>query len=308
MRLICALLLVLSFDASRPCLAQTALPPDPARNASLSDSAASPIRIRGNAKIPRLLLQVAPLYPPLARQTRTSGIVRLHLVIAGDGSVREAAVVSGHPLLQQAAIDAVRKWRYEPTSVEGKPVEVEKQVDVVFEIEGQSVPAPLAPPPVDPAIKSAVLRLFSVMNFKENAARTAQVAMDELRPALAASLPATVNRQAILDAYTAQLAALLQSDDYLDRAAEIYANYFSEEDIRALTDFYSSPAGQRLSASMPGLNADLNALGQRLANRALPGILAQLCSDFPDLSRDPNFCRPNNSSSAPPPMPARDQP
>ena len=296
MRLICALLLLLSFDASRPSLAQTAPRPEPAPAASLSDSAPSPLRIRGNAQIPRLLLQVAPMYPPLARQVRISGIVRVHLVIAGDGSIREAAVVSGHPLLQQAAIDAVRKWRYEPTSVDGKPVEVEKQVDVVFELEGQSVPAPLAPPQVDPAIKSAVLRLFSVMNFKENAARTAQAAMEELRPALAASLPATANRQAILDAYTAQLAALLQSDDYLGHAAEIYAGYFSEEDIRALTDFYSSPAGQRLSASMPELNADLNALGQRLANRALPGILAQLCANFPDLTRDPNFCRTSNSA------------
>ncbi len=80
-------------------------------------------------------VRTAPLYPPLARQTKVQGTVVLHAIIGTDGTVKELQVVSGHPLLIQAAIDDVKRWRYKPTLLNGKPVEVDTEIDVVFSLQ-----------------------------------------------------------------------------------------------------------------------------------------------------------------------------
>ncbi len=99
---------------------------------------AAPARIRqgGNVQQARLINMVRPVYPPLAKQARISGTVRLHAIIAKDGSVIQLEVVGGHPLLVQSALDAVRQWRYQPTLLNGEPVEVDTTVDVVFSLGG----------------------------------------------------------------------------------------------------------------------------------------------------------------------------
>ena len=81
-----------------------------------------------------LINKVQPTYPPLARQTRISGTVRLHAIISKDGSVQQLEVLSGHPLLVQAALDAVRQWRYRPTLLNGEAVEVDTTIDVIFSL------------------------------------------------------------------------------------------------------------------------------------------------------------------------------
>jgi protein TonB len=73
-----------------------------------------------------------PVYPPLARTARVSGMVRLQAIIAIDGSIAELNVISGHPMLIAAALDAVKQWRYRPTVLNGKPVPVDTQIDVNF--------------------------------------------------------------------------------------------------------------------------------------------------------------------------------
>ena len=90
------------------------------------------IRQGGNVQAALIINRVTPSYPPLARQTRIQGTVKLHAIIAKDGSVQQLEVVSGHPLLVQAALDAVRQWRYKPTLLNGEPVEVDTTVDVIF--------------------------------------------------------------------------------------------------------------------------------------------------------------------------------
>jgi protein TonB len=76
------------------------------------------------------------MYPPLAKQARISGSVLLHAIIEKDGSVIQLEVISGHPLLVQAALDAVRQWRYQPTLLNGEPVQVDTTVTVVFSLGG----------------------------------------------------------------------------------------------------------------------------------------------------------------------------
>jgi protein TonB len=99
----------------------------------------TPSRIRqgGNVTQAKLINMVKPQYPTLARQARVQGTVRLHAIIAKDGTVMQLEVLPGaHPLLIQAAIDAVRQWRYQPTLLNGEPVEVDTTIDVIFTIGG----------------------------------------------------------------------------------------------------------------------------------------------------------------------------
>lgn len=99
---------------------------------------ATPPRIKVSDGITAGLLvrKVQPIYPPLARQARISGEVVLQAVIGKDGSIRNLQTISGHPMLIQSAIDAVRQWRYKPYLLNGDPVEVDTQIHVNFTLTG----------------------------------------------------------------------------------------------------------------------------------------------------------------------------
>jgi protein TonB len=100
--------------------------------------AVTPQRIKqgGNVTAASIITQTRPVYPPLARQARIQGSVVLHAIIDKDGNVAQLEVVSGHPLLVQAALDAVRSWRYKPTLLNGDPVEVDTTITVTFTMGG----------------------------------------------------------------------------------------------------------------------------------------------------------------------------
>jgi protein TonB len=79
-----------------------------------------------------LIFQPRPEYPPLAKMARIQGVVRMEIVVNKDGSVQDIKVITGHPLLVKAAIEAVSRWRYQPTLLEGQPVEVLTEVEQKF--------------------------------------------------------------------------------------------------------------------------------------------------------------------------------
>ncbi|MGA8154218.1 MAG: energy transducer TonB [Terriglobales bacterium] len=83
-----------------------------------------------------LIHRVQPEYPPLARQARIQGTVVLRAVISTEGRIENLQVLSGHPLLVPAAMEAVRQWRYRPYSLNDQPVEVETQITVNFTLAG----------------------------------------------------------------------------------------------------------------------------------------------------------------------------
>jgi len=93
-----------------------------------------PLRIGGNVQAARIITRVAPEYPEMARMGRISGVVRLHAIIGKDGRIKQLEVISGHPMLAQAALDAVRQWRYQPTLINAEPVEVDTTIDVIFSL------------------------------------------------------------------------------------------------------------------------------------------------------------------------------
>jgi TonB family protein len=90
------------------------------------------IRVGGNAEAANLVQKVTPIYPPEAKANRVQGSVRFTVVIGKDGRVQNVTLVSGDPVLAQAAKDAVQQWVYKPTLLNGDPVEVMTQVDVNF--------------------------------------------------------------------------------------------------------------------------------------------------------------------------------
>jgi len=79
-----------------------------------------------------LMVKTLPVYPAIAKSARVSGTVELHATISKNGSIKDLHVVSGSPMLQQAAVDAVRTWRYKPYMLNDAPTEVETTIRVVF--------------------------------------------------------------------------------------------------------------------------------------------------------------------------------
>jgi len=101
--------------------------PPPAQPAN-----SSPVQIGGNVEAAKLIGMVRPFYPSIARQAHVEGTVVLSAIIGSDGTVEFLHYVSGPPLLVQAALDAVRQWRYEPTLLNGRPVAVATTIKVIF--------------------------------------------------------------------------------------------------------------------------------------------------------------------------------
>jgi periplasmic protein TonB len=99
---------------------------------------ATPQRVRVSAGVTSGLLvrRIQPNYPPLARQARIQGTVVLHAVISKEGAIENLTLVSGHPMLAPAAIDAGKQWKYKPYLLNGEPVEVDTEVQVNFTLAG----------------------------------------------------------------------------------------------------------------------------------------------------------------------------
>ena len=107
----------------------------PAHTAPPAENAPAPKRIRISAlRVARLVHRVEPDYPALARKMRVSGVVQLEGIIGTDGRLRKLRVLSGHPMLARAALDAVSQWIYEPTLLGGDPVEVIAPIIVTFRL------------------------------------------------------------------------------------------------------------------------------------------------------------------------------
>jgi protein TonB len=109
-------------------------PPPPPPPPSFAEPAAGVQRIRvgGNVQSANLTTKVTPTYPPLAKQARIQGAVSFSALIGVDGKIRDLQIISGHPLLTQSAVDAVKQWVYRPTLLNGNPVEVVTQIDVNY--------------------------------------------------------------------------------------------------------------------------------------------------------------------------------
>lgn len=107
-------------------------PPHAATPKTAETVAHAPIRVSTGVQEAKIIRRVMPVYPVLAKQARVSGKVELLGIIGTDGSIQRLKVLSGHPLLIAAAVDAVRQWVYKPTLLNGQPVEVIAPILVTF--------------------------------------------------------------------------------------------------------------------------------------------------------------------------------
>ena len=113
--------LLASVIASEPA------PPPPPRPSE-------PVRVGGQITRPQRVRDVPPVYPQLAREAGVQGTVILETVIGVDGTVQDVKVLRSIPLLDAAAVDAVRQWRFTPTLLNGEPVAVVMTVTVTFSL------------------------------------------------------------------------------------------------------------------------------------------------------------------------------
>jgi periplasmic protein TonB len=97
----------------------------------------SPLHRSEGVMAAALIYKVQPQYPTLARNIHLAGTVYLRATIGTDGTVRQLEVISGHPILANSALQAVRQWRYQPTRLSGEPVEVETFITVNFVLDQQ---------------------------------------------------------------------------------------------------------------------------------------------------------------------------
>ena len=111
------------------------VPPKPAAARVTPIPAEGPVRAVGEIRPPRLVKQVNPVYPPLARQARIEGMIILEVTTDIYGRIMTAKVLRSIPLLDQAAIDAVRQWVYEPVIIQGRPREMTFTVTVRFTLD-----------------------------------------------------------------------------------------------------------------------------------------------------------------------------
>jgi protein TonB len=111
-----------------------AAPPPPPPPKPAAKPTPQRLRIGGQIEAAKLEHKVMPVYPVLAAQARIQGTVRLSAVIGKDGHVDNLKVISGHPLLITSALNAVRQWVYQPTYLNGQPVQVQTEIDVDFQM------------------------------------------------------------------------------------------------------------------------------------------------------------------------------
>jgi protein TonB len=111
-----------------------AAPPKPPPAPPAPPKPTGPAKIGGQVVAANLINPVKPVYPPLAKMARQQGTVKFEAMISKEGTIEDLKLISGPPLLVQAAMDAVKQWRYKPTILNGEPTEVQTTIDVNFSL------------------------------------------------------------------------------------------------------------------------------------------------------------------------------
>jgi TonB family protein len=285
--------------------AQDAPPsPPPMQEAPPETKPATPPRVRigGNVQAAKMIHQVQPIYPQIALTAHVQGTVVLHVIVAKDGTILDVQYVSGPALLMRSAMTAVRQWRYAPTLLNGEPVEVDTKVSVVFAL-GDSKAAPSgdqdsAPKEIDPQFKADVMELLEVMNFRELFANSVKEAAKSVREQMVKVMPATPNRDKIIDEYFEKLGGLIQRPDALEGLVRIYAKYLTDDDIKAATKFYQTPSGKRVLEVLPKIQGEAMQWGEHLAAANAKDILVELCHEYPELKGQADFCPADSEKSS----------
>ena len=243
-----------------------------------------------------------PVYPNEAKEAHVQGTIILHAVLAREGTVQDLKYVSGPEMLMKASMDAVRQWRYAPTLLNGEPVEVDTTISVVFTLSDGAPPdndAALAAESgqdqkIDPQLKADIVQMMNAMHVKDQMATMGKTMLNAVRPQLLSAFAAEPNKEQIVNLIGEKLAALLQSDEAEDALVQIYARHLSDEDVKAVSQFYASAPGQHILAALPEIVSEASQVGQNLVKEHMTEIINSICHGHPELKISPDTCPPND--------------
>jgi len=263
------------------------------------EAATHPLRvtINGNTMAAKVVAIVMPAYPKSLQDAHVSGSVILSAVIAKDGAVKDLKPLSGPAQLQQIAIQAVKQWRYQPTSVEGATVEVSTTISINFtpgktpRYEQQGAAMPLTAEAIDPQLHADILRLIAATHLEKIMHDYGVQVMETMRPSIEDSLPQNADRKQILDEIQTKMLAALKSAAATDNIVMVYAKYLSDDDVKGATAFYESPAGQRFNSVSTQMEDDLSESGEQFALDNLNIILKGVCATHPEIQGKADFCK-----------------
>jgi TonB family protein len=277
--------------------APSAPPPPPPREKPEAAPATKPrpmrIRVGGNVAKAKMIHQVQPIYPEKAKAAHVQGTILLHAVIARDGTIAELQYVSGPEMLMRSSMDAVRQWRYAPTLLNGEPVEVDTTISVVYTLsDGDGAPEDQNQDriEIDPQLKADILHMLDAMHVTEQMKAMSSTMLHAIRPQLSSTFSKEPDGEKIVDSIGAKLGDLMQSSELMDGIVAIYARYVSDEDVKAITQFYDSVPGQHILAALPHVIPEASQLGQDLVRKHMPDIMKQICREYPSLKNSPDVC------------------
>jgi TonB family protein len=172
--------------------------------AAQESAAPTPVEVSAAEEQSHLLKHVAPNYPPLARQARIQGTVFVHFEIDKSGSVQNLRLISGHPMLAPAAIEAVRQWQYEPYIIDGNAVTVQTSVEVKFALDGGPSNTPAALDGIVGTTPTTTPRIAAPTRVRVSSGVSAGLLMTKVNPvypkdARRARIQGSVIMQAIID-------------------------------------------------------------------------------------------------------------
>jgi TonB family protein len=275
-------------------LAQQSIPPNADNPSSThqepAPSEATPIPrmpIEGDLMVKDLLKKVPPEYPAEALAAKISGTVVFHAILATNGSVKEVQVVSGPPQLVAAATNAVKQWKYRTFTLNGQPAEIDTTISVVFSLADPAGTGKI----IDPQLRADIVHMYYSMRGFDAAEQTFEDEFNRVRRELVEASPSLdPNQQQIMQAYTRGFFTTIRLPAFVDGIVAIYAKHFTDEKIKAIDQFYQSPVGQRFALQSPDVNAENTTLGRKFATDHIPGVLAELCEEFPELQSDEKLC------------------
>jgi TonB family protein len=276
--------------------AQQTTPPaatQPQRFIAVSAGVAAARRISGNS----------PEYPAIAKAAKVQGTVVLYAEISKDGTIQNLRVISGPPMLQSAALDAVRTWTYKPYLLNGEPVAVRTQINIVFnlapsesaaapgahDLNGQQISVqnlPVVPsdqiPPSPPAHPVTAEQVHELLQLT-GALQIMKQMMDAMMPAIRQQMPPYMPDDVLTDFQKSFVGANLE-----DAITRVYQQHVSTEDAAAAIAFYKTPAGQRMMSVQPTLEKELQEEGRQLAVQTMMEVLERHKSEIDDAKKQYN--------------------
>jgi TonB family protein len=289
------------------------------------------ITVDGAVQAAKITTNVQPIYPAAAKEAGIAGTVVLHAVIGKDGSVNELAYVSGPEELVDAAMFAVRRWHYQPTLVEGQPVEVDTTISVVYAMgagesgaaaakggdaagqatnratgEGQDQTQGKAqggftvqggdhpfnrPTRIDPQLRADIEELLRVSHFDQTVTETLTSELEPLRAKMNAALVNQPNAQAIMKEYFDRVIAIGRSVEMNDSMILIYAKYWNDEQVKKALEFYKTEAGQQILGTQMKIFEDSRKAGDRIFTQNVGEILQDMCREHTELQGKIPACK-----------------